>query len=77
MLSILNENYSLCLSKAHTFALAGTEATALIAGVGGALVVWCGLQVALRVGDFTVHLVGQVPQQTHTVLCQLQRWRES
>ncbi|KAF3851963.1 hypothetical protein F7725_005318 [Dissostichus mawsoni] len=55
-----------------TFALAGAEAASLLAGGGGALVEGRGLLVALTAGDFTVHVIGQVPQQTHAVLYQLQ-----
>lgn len=68
---------SLSLSLTQTFALAGAEATALLAGGGGALVKGRGLLVALTAGDFAMHLIGQVPQQTHAVLYQLQRWRKN
>lgn len=67
----------LCLSLTQTFALAGAEAAPLLAGRGGALVDGLGLLVALTAGDFAMHLIGQVPQQTHAVLYQLQRWREN
>ena len=71
--------YSTCLSLSptQTFALAGAEAAPLLAGGGGALVDGLGLLVALTAGDFAMHLIGQVPQQTHTVLYQLQCWREN
>ncbi len=68
---------SLSLSLTQTFALAGAEAAALLAGGGGALVEGRGLLVTLTAGDFAMHLIGQVPQQTHAVLYQLQRWREN
>ena len=61
----------------QTFALAGAEAAALLAGGGGALVDGRRLLVALTAGDFTMHMIGQVPQQTHAVLYQLRRWREN
>ena len=61
----------------QTFALAGAEAATLLAGGGRALVDGRGLLVALTAGDFAMHLIGQVPQQTHAVLYQLQRWREN
>lgn len=59
----------------QTFAFAGAEAATLLAGGGGALVEGRSLLVALKAGDFTMHLIGQVPQQAHAVLYQLQRWR--
>lgn len=63
----------MCLS---TFAFAGAEAAALLAGGGGALADGRHLLVALKAWDFTVHLIGQVPQQTNTVLYQLQMWNK-
>lgn len=60
----------------QTFALAGAEAAALLAGGGGALVEGRGLLVAFTAGDFSVHMIGQVPQQTHAVLYQLDQVRE-
>lgn len=53
---------------AQTFALAGAEAAALLAGGGGALVEWEGLLEAFTAGNFTMHLIGQVPQEAHAVL---------
>lgn len=57
---------------ARTFALAGAEAAALLAGGGGALVEREGLLEAFTAGNFTMHLIGQVPQEAHAVLYQLQ-----
>lgn len=56
----------------RTFALAGAEAAALLAGGGGALVEREGLLEAFTAGNFTMHLIGQVPQEAHAVLYQLQ-----
>lgn len=65
--------YSTCsLSlSVQTFALAGAEATALLAGGGGALGEGHRLLVALTAGDLAMHMIGQVPEQTHAVLYQL------
>lgn len=78
-LLLSEQMYSTCLSLSmtQTFALAGAEAATLLAGGGRALVDGRGLLVALTAGDFAMHLIGQVPQQTHAVLYQLQRWREN
>lgn len=70
-LPLTEQTYSARLALTPTFALAGAEASALLAGGGGALVDGRGLLVALTARDFTVHLIGQVPQQTHAVLYQL------
>lgn len=56
----------------QTFALTGAEAATLLARGCWALVNGQGLLVTLTARDFTMHLVGQVPQQTHAVLYQLQ-----
>lgn len=56
----------------RTFALLGTKAAR---SMGPSIVGWgqrC-LLVTLSMGDLTVDLVGQVSQQTHTVLHQLER----
>lgn len=65
------------LSPTPTFALAGAEAASLLAGGRWALVEGQGFLVALTAGDFTMHVIGQVPQQTHAVLYQLQPRREN
>ena len=67
----------MALPLKQTFALAGAEAAAFLAGGGGALIDGHGLDVALEAWDFTMHLIGQVPQQTHAVLYQLQKWSEN
>lgn len=69
----LVSTYVVHLSMTQTFALAGTEAATFLARGGWALVNGQGLLVTLTARDFTMHLVGQVPQQTHAVLYQLQK----
>ena len=62
-------------SSTLTFALLGAEAAALLGAGGGALVQGHGLGEALAAGDLAVHVIGQIPQQTHAVLHQLQERR--
>jgi len=60
------------MNQTRTFALSGAEAAALL-GRGGAMVDRSHLLIALRAWYLPMHLIGQIPQQTHTVLNQLHR----
>lgn len=60
------------MNQTHTFALSGAEAAALL-GRGGALIDRNRLLIALRAWYLPMHLIGQIPQQTHAVLNQLHR----
>ena len=54
-----------------TFAFSRAEASPFVSG-GRSLVEGSGLCVALAAGDFTVNVIGQIPQEADTVLHQLQ-----
>lgn len=69
-----------------TFAFSRAEASTFVSW-GRSLVEGRGLYVAFAAGDFTVNVVGQIPQEADTVLHQLQekkkkrgrddqRWRQ-
>lgn len=58
-------------SQTQTFSLTGAETAPFLAGGGWALVDGHSFLVALRAGDFVVHVIRQVPQQTDAVLYQL------
>ncbi len=53
-----------------TFALSRTKAAAFVSG-GWPLVEGYGLYVTFAAGDFTVNLIGEIPQEADTVLHQL------
>lgn len=59
------------MSASQTFSFTGAETPAFLAGGGRALVDGHSFLKALRAGDFMMHVIGQVPQQTHAVLYQL------
>ncbi len=58
------------MNQARTFALPGAEAAALL-GRCGALIDRSRLMIALAPWYLPMHLIGQIPQQTHAVLNQL------
>lgn len=58
-------------SETQTFSFTGAETPPFLAGGGRALVDGHGFLVALRAGDFVVHVIRQVPQQADAVLYQL------
>lgn len=60
------------VSEARTFSFTGAEAPPFLARGGRALVDGHSFLIALRAGDFMVHVIWQVPQQTHAVLYQLE-----
>lgn len=60
------------VSEARTFSFTGAETAPFLAGGGRALVDGHSFLIALRAGDFMVHVIGQIPQQTHAVLYQLE-----
>lgn len=57
-----------------TFALSRAKAAAFVGG-GRSLVEGRGLSEAFTAGDFTVNMIGQIPQEADTVLHQLQEER--
>lgn len=58
------------MNQTHTFALSGAEAATLL-GRGGALIDRSQLLIALAAWYLPMNLIGQIPQQTDTVLNQL------
>lgn len=63
-------NLTQCSCKTPTFAFSRAKAAALT-GWSWALVDRYGLCVLFRAGDFTVNLIGQIPQKADAVLHQL------
>lgn len=64
-------------NQTRTFTLSGAKAAPLLGRRGGALIDRHGFLVAFAARYLSMHLVGQISQQTHTVLYQLQRQRKS